>query len=68
MSEIEKKLSLLPESAGVYVMQNKDGEIIYVGKAKNLKNRVDKPGLYNYNLDYGKHKNTRKQLIFKKHC
>ncbi len=40
MSEIEKKLSLLPESAGVYVMQNKDGEIIYVGKAKNLKNRV----------------------------
>lgn len=40
MTEIEKKLSLLPEEAGVYVMLNADGQIIYVGKAKNLKNRV----------------------------
>ncbi len=40
MTEIEKKLSLLPESAGVYVMLGDSGEIIYVGKAKNLKNRV----------------------------
>lgn len=40
MTEIEKKLSLLPEEAGVYVMLNADKQIIYVGKAKNLKNRV----------------------------
>ena len=40
MSVIDDKLKLLPESAGVYVMLDKNGTIIYVGKAKNLKNRV----------------------------
>ena len=40
MQEIEQKLKHLPESPGVYVMLDKDGQIIYVGKAKNLKNRV----------------------------
>ena len=40
MGIIEEKLKLLPNSAGVYVMLNNDGQIIYVGKAKNLKNRV----------------------------
>ena len=30
----------MPESAGVYIMKNADGEIIYVGKSKKLKNRV----------------------------
>ncbi len=34
------KLKLLPENPGVYVMLDADGKIIYVGKAKNLKNRV----------------------------
>ncbi|SEM99836.1 excinuclease ABC subunit C [Lihuaxuella thermophila] len=37
---IQEKLSLLPEQPGCYLMKNKDGEIIYVGKAKNLKSRV----------------------------
>ncbi len=37
---IEAKLSLLPDLPGVYLHKNADGEIIYVGKAKNLKNRV----------------------------
>ena len=37
---IEQKLNMLPESPGVYVMQNADGHVIYVGKAKVLKNRV----------------------------
>jgi len=37
---IEQKLKTLPESSGVYIMKNSDGEIIYVGKAKILKNRV----------------------------
>ena len=35
------KLLLLPNSPGCYLMKNKDGVIIYVGKAKNLKNRVN---------------------------
>ena len=37
---IEKKLKTLPENPGVYLMKNFDGKIIYVGKAKILKNRV----------------------------
>lgn len=40
MGVIEDKLKLLPTDPGVYVMQNAEGEVIYVGKAKNLKNRV----------------------------
>lgn len=38
--KIEEKLQLLPDLPGCYLMRNKDDEIIYVGKAKNLKNRV----------------------------
>ncbi|MBR2336374.1 MAG: excinuclease ABC subunit UvrC [Clostridia bacterium] len=38
--KIEAKLKLLPESPGVYVMLNKEQTVIYVGKAKVLKNRV----------------------------
>ena len=37
---IRDKLKLLPDKPGVYRMYNSMGEIIYVGKAKNLKNRV----------------------------
>lgn len=37
---ILKKLSMLPQSSGVYIMKNNQGEVIYVGKAKKLKNRV----------------------------
>ncbi len=37
---IKEKLTLLPDKPGSYQMKNKDGIIIYVGKAKNLKNRV----------------------------
>ncbi|MEG1612944.1 MAG: excinuclease ABC subunit UvrC [Clostridia bacterium] len=41
MNEIIKhKLKELPTTSGVYLMQNSAGEIIYVGKAINLKNRV----------------------------
>ena len=34
------KLDALPKEPGIYLMKRKDGEIIYVGKAKNLRNRV----------------------------
>ena len=37
---LEQKIKLLPTDPGVYVMLNKDGHVIYVGKAKVLKNRV----------------------------
>ena len=37
---IEKKLALLPDLPGCYLMKDKNDQIIYVGKAKNLKNRV----------------------------
>lgn len=40
MSELKLKLSVLPTEPGCYLMKNKDQEIIYVGKAKNLRNRV----------------------------
>lgn len=38
--KIRQKLKTLTTKPGVYVMRNKNGEIIYIGKAKNLKNRV----------------------------
>ena len=37
---IKSKLKVLTTKPGVYVMHDKDGVVIYVGKAKNLKNRV----------------------------
>lgn len=37
---IKMKLQLLPEQPGCYLMKDKDNNIIYVGKAKVLKNRV----------------------------
>ena len=39
-STIKEKLKLLPDLPGSYQMKDKNGTIIYVGKAKNLKNRV----------------------------
>ena len=40
MNKIKEKLALVPTKPGSYQMKNKDGVIIYVGKAKNLKNRL----------------------------
>lgn len=40
MEKIRHKLALLPDLPGCYLMKNRDGTIIYVGKAKILKNRV----------------------------
>lgn len=38
--DIKEKLSTLPLTPGVYIMKDKFGNIIYIGKAKKLKNRV----------------------------
>lgn len=40
MAKIEDKLSLLPSKPGCYLMKDKNGKIIYVGKAIKLNNRV----------------------------
>ncbi len=38
---LKSKLQTLPTEPGCYLMKDKNGEVIYVGKAKNLKNRVN---------------------------
>lgn len=50
LAYIKHKLSLLPLEPGCYLMKNKDGKVIYVGKAKKLKNRVSSyfNGVHNY--------------------
>ena len=40
MIDFKQKLKDVPENPGVYLMLDNDGNIIYVGKAKNLKNRL----------------------------
>lgn len=40
MKDFKEKLALVPTKPGSYQMKNKDGVVIYVGKAKNLKNRL----------------------------
>ena len=38
---LKSKLATLPMEPGCYLMKDKNGEVIYVGKAKKLKNRVN---------------------------
>ncbi len=40
MDRIKEKLKLLPNNPGCYLMLDKNERVVYVGKAKNLKNRV----------------------------
>ncbi|MBR0360519.1 MAG: excinuclease ABC subunit UvrC, partial [Clostridia bacterium] len=40
MFDFEEEIKKLPHEPGVYIMRNKEKEVIYVGKAKILKNRV----------------------------
>jgi len=53
MSEIvfdfKSKIPLLPQEPGIYQYLGSEGEVIYVGKAKNLKNRISSY-FYNYSL------------------
>lgn len=51
---VQEKLALLPLDPGCYLMKNKQGEIIYVGKAKRLKQRVS-----SYFTGAHDHKTTR---------
>src|SRR3989475_9431025 len=38
--DLQQKIRTLPTSAGVYLYKNAEGEVIYVGKANNLRSRV----------------------------
>ena len=38
--QLKEKAHSLPLEPGVYIMRNKDDKVIYVGKAKKLRNRV----------------------------
>ena len=49
---VEESLVLLPDAPGVYLMHDKNNEIIYIGKAKNLKKRVK--SYFNKNHDSAK--------------
>ena len=48
--KIEKALAVLPSKPGVYLMRDRNGRVIYVGKAKNLNNRV-----HSYFRESGRH-------------
>lgn len=51
LSKLETKLKTLPRSSGVYFHKDKNGEIIYVGKAAVLKNRVKQYFLNSRDMD-----------------
>ena len=40
MFNIKEELKKLPSKPGVYIMKDKDNNILYIGKAVSLKNRV----------------------------
>ena len=40
IEKLQNKVKSLPLSSGVYLMKNENGGVIYVGKAKRLRNRV----------------------------
>lgn len=40
MEKIKRQINDIPKLPGVYQFKNKDGEVIYIGKAKNLRNRI----------------------------
>ncbi len=61
MDIIQDKIKRLPNDAGVYMMKDKDENIIYVGKAKNLKKRVSQYFLRKQ--DHIKVKNMVKNVV-----
>ena len=63
--DLEIQLKTLPSQPGVYQYYDKEGTIIYVGKAKNLKKRVS--SYFTKNHDYGKTRVLVKKIADIKH-
>ena len=63
--ELEIQIKTLPNQPGVYQYYDKNGVILYVGKAKNLKKRV--ASYFNKNHEYGKTKVLVKKIANIKH-
>lgn len=62
---LELQLQTLPEGPGVYQYYDKDGKILYVGKAKNLKKRV--ASYFTKTHDNGKTRVLVKKIVTIKH-
>lgn len=60
IEELKAKAAALPLSPGVYIMQDKENTVIYVGKAKKLKNRVSQ-----YFQDTQSHSSKTKLMVSK---
>ena len=63
--ELEIQIKTLPDQPGVYQYYDKDGTILYIGKAKNLKKRV--ASYFNKNHEYGKTRVLVKKIATIKH-
>ena len=64
-AHIQLQLKTLPNTSGVYQYYDKEGTIIYVGKAKNLKKRVS--SYFTKNHEYGKTRVLVKKIVDIKH-
>ena len=60
--ELKEKALSLPLAPGVYIMRDRSGEVIYVGKAKKLKNRVSQ-----YFLNAKSHTPKTQMMVSKIH-
>ena len=58
LDELREKARSLPLAPGVYLMQNESGEVIYVGKAKKLRNRVSQ-----YFVDLASHNTKTRRMV-----
>ncbi|GGK54449.1 MULTISPECIES: excinuclease ABC subunit UvrC [Flavobacteriaceae] len=63
--ELEIQIKTLPNQPGVYQYYDKNGTILYIGKAKNLKKRV--ASYFNKNHEYGKTRVLVKKIATIKH-
>lgn len=62
IDELKNKASSLPLSPGVYIMRDRQGDVIYVGKAKKLRNRVSQ-----YFVDTVSHSPKTRLMVSKIH-
>jgi excinuclease ABC subunit C len=60
---LRQKAAALPMAPGVYLMEDQSGTVIYVGKAKKLRNRVSQ-----YFHDFASHSPKTRLMVSKVHC